>query len=256
MEVIIIKLGGSLVTNKKKPMSLRRSVIQRLAHELAELYNSNPNYRFIIGNGAGSFGHYMVHETAYREDQANMLAVANIRVATAQLNQYIIKSLVDAGLPASSFTPCSFIYESNGRVQTDSAALFNYLQQGMVPIVYGDIITQDKSTRIISTEEILEQLAQAAAANGYTIRCLIYAASVEGVLDEDNKLIPRINASNNTVKFGATAGYDVTGGMAQKVAAGRRALNLTDQVYILDGRVPGNLTKAVGLKTIGTRLTR
>lgn len=251
----MIKLGGSLVTNKKKPMSLKRSVIQRLAHELAGLYQSNPNYRFIIGNGAGSFGHYMVHKTSYLDDRASMSAVASVRVATTELNQYIVRSLVAAGMPANSFAPSSFMSESGGRVRADSATLFNYLQQGMVPIVYGDIIAQDQSTRIIATEEVLEELARAAVSEGYTIRCVIYAVSVAGVLDEQNRLIAEINTSNNKLKFGATAGFDVTGGMAQKVAAGRKALSLTDHVYVLDGRTAGNLTKAVGLKTIGTRLT-
>ena len=53
--LIIIKLGGSVVTYKDSPTpKARLSTIKNLSEELSKLHK---NYQLIIVHGAGSFGH-------------------------------------------------------------------------------------------------------------------------------------------------------------------------------------------------------
>jgi len=54
--LILIKLGGSLITDKTKPFTPKEAVIRRLGREIKETLRSFPG-RIIIGHGSGSFGH-------------------------------------------------------------------------------------------------------------------------------------------------------------------------------------------------------
>ena len=51
--MILIKLGGSIITNKEKPLSPRRKTIDNLSKSLKKI--AEP---IIIVHGGGSYGHY------------------------------------------------------------------------------------------------------------------------------------------------------------------------------------------------------
>ena len=55
-DLILIKIGGSLITDKTKPYTTRPEVIKRIAKEIKEAV-SEKDVNLIIGHGAGSFGH-------------------------------------------------------------------------------------------------------------------------------------------------------------------------------------------------------
>ncbi len=57
MELVLVKLGGSLITDKDKPYTARREVITQLVEQVSLIKHENPNLKLIIGNGAGSFAH-------------------------------------------------------------------------------------------------------------------------------------------------------------------------------------------------------
>jgi isopentenyl phosphate kinase len=117
-------------------------------------------------------------------------------------------------------------------------------------MVYDD---QDGSY-VLSTEEILETIASAWITKGHTVDSFIYCTSVDGVLDSENSVIPIITSDTPISSIGKTHGFDVTGGMAQKIEAGKRALAFTDYVYIINGSLPGTLTHAVDHQSVGTRI--
>ena len=69
----LIKLGGSLITDKRGERQLRAEVIDRLAGEIAEL-RREPGGDWLVGHGSGSFGHveaqrHRVHEGVRSADQ-------------------------------------------------------------------------------------------------------------------------------------------------------------------------------------------
>lgn len=55
MDVTLVKLGGSLITDKHAPDTARPGVIRRLAHDLARAQREG--HRLVVGHGSGSFGH-------------------------------------------------------------------------------------------------------------------------------------------------------------------------------------------------------
>ena len=255
MQAVFIKLGGSLITDKAVPKHAHVNRIKALAKEIATLYASYPRTVFFIGNGAGSYGHYAVHETKWREKKNDPMRIAKIRQVTTELHYMIRDALIDAGVPALSFAATSFSGRYKGQPKAWLESMFSYATHGSVPLVFGDMVYDDiDGSYVLSTEEILETIAKAWTKEGNTIDTFIYCTSVDGVLDANHKAIPTINAASKITSIGATHGFDVTGGMAQKITAGRQALAYTQYVYILNGTKPGSITKAMQHEAVGTRI--
>ena len=61
-ELVFLKLGGSLITDKMKPYTPLLEVMNDLALQIATSLQSQPNLRLVIGHGAGSFGHVAASE--------------------------------------------------------------------------------------------------------------------------------------------------------------------------------------------------
>ena len=55
-EIVLIKYGGSIITDKTKPLSIDYSIINKLNHQIKEILQMGLSV--IVGNGGGSFGHY------------------------------------------------------------------------------------------------------------------------------------------------------------------------------------------------------
>ena len=60
--LLLLKIGGGVITDKTKRYGLLDDVLVRLAREIADGYGKLKDTDLIIGNGAGSFAHYSAHE--------------------------------------------------------------------------------------------------------------------------------------------------------------------------------------------------
>src|SRR5512143_1461206 len=61
-DLVFLKLGGSLITEKTKRYTARFEKLQSLAHEIRSALVERPSIRLVLGHGSGSFGHYAVQE--------------------------------------------------------------------------------------------------------------------------------------------------------------------------------------------------
>lgn len=256
MASYIIKLGGGLITDKSVPRYVRQDVLEQAAHELAEMYKKHPSATWLIGNGAGSFGHYTVQAVRYKDVPADPEKIKAVRQSVIDLNVLVVTALRASGIPAKGLAPHTFMKEINGRIEFDHRAIAETYAEGEVPVVYGDVITvDDDSSRIAPTEEVLEtighwQLEQ----TGQKATACVYASSVQGVLDSKGATIPVLRQGDSLHEHKNDRDYDVTGGMAQKVAAGFEALGYAENVYIVNGAAKGHIAQALGLGRIDTRL--
>jgi isopentenyl phosphate kinase len=73
MELVFLKLGGSLITDKDTPRSPRRDVLARLAAEILYAHRQRPQMQLVIGHGSGSFGHE--HHLLVLQFEATILPV-------------------------------------------------------------------------------------------------------------------------------------------------------------------------------------
>ncbi len=255
-ELVFVKLGGSVITEKTRAETPRLDVIDRLAAEIAAARMGRPDLRLLLGHGSGSFGHVAARRYGTRQgvrDAAGWQGFAQVGAAAARLNRVVSDALLAAGLPVWSLQPSASARCRHGELQSlDVELVEQALAHGLVPLVYGDVaLDETLGATIISTEQIFAYLA----------RCLrparlILAGVVHGVFEADPLQdptahpVPEITAENwSAVKsvLGGSHGTDVTGGMLAKVtemvALARELPGLT--VHLLSAEQHGALRAAL-----------
>jgi isopentenyl phosphate kinase len=258
-KLILIKLGGSVITDKSKEYSVREGNIKRFAGEVAEALKKSSD-KIIIGNGAGSFAHVPAKKYRTKEGliaKSSVYGMAVTEDAARKLNSIVIKNFLEERLPVFSFSPASFLI-SDAKVYSKSyiEPINKALEIGSVPVVYGDVIIDKKiGCTIFSTEKILSILAKALLKD-YKIR-IIYITDVDGVYDKDGKTIPVITNKNfKSLKSSITGacGVDVTGGMLHKVEEALKLAKETGiETVLINGNKKGNLMKVIlGGKVVST----
>ena len=263
-ELVFVKLGGSVITDKTRPETVRPEMISRLAEEVASALadRSGPpgtkesELRLVLGHGSGSFGH--VAANRYRTRQgvhtlADWHGFVQVASAAARLNRIVSDAFLAAGVPVWSIQPSASARCRGGELLSlETGPLEAALSHGLVPLVYGDVALDElQGGTIISTEQIFACLA----------RCLrparlILVGAVDGVFEADPlhdpsaRRVPEISAANwNQIHnaLGGSHGTDVTGGMLAKVEEMiHLVLELPElEIYLLSGQRPGAVEMAL-----------
>ncbi|MCY4147018.1 MAG: isopentenyl phosphate kinase [Chloroflexi bacterium] len=219
---ILIKLGGSLVTDKLVANSFRRDMVRQIAAQVATLFANADGRRLVLGHGSGSFGH--VAARRYRTLQGvvsakERLGMARVGAVAAELSGLILAELLAAELPALRFPPSALLTTRDRRIASlETRPLLSALQQGSLPLVHGDVALDSQvGGAIVSTEAVFAALVEP-----LDVSEIILLGEVAGVLDDDGMVIPRITpATFPALKpwLGGASGIDVTGGMLHKVQA-------------------------------------
>lgn len=235
--LVFIKLGGSLITDKKVEASFRHDVMARLAGEIAAALHQQPDLRLVIGHGSGSFGHFAAKQygtiNGVRTAE-EWRAFAHVATVAAELNHLVAKALDTAGVPVWRFQPSATAYSRDGELTSIVAfPIKRAVEHSLVPLVYGDVsLDEIRGGTIISTERILSFLAPQ-----MNPQRILLLGEVDGVYDTTGQIIPEITPANITqveAALGGSAGTDVTGGMETKV---RDMLQLTQRIRGLTIRV-------------------
>ena len=201
MELIFLKLGGSLITQKDKPFTENREIIKRMAKEIHEA-GKEKSFRLLIGNGGGSYPHVPAKKYKTAEGIVNkesLKGIAEVQDAASRLNRIIVRALLDVGENAISIQPSSVVLTKNSRiVEFHTKPLEMFLKKDMIPVVYGDVgLDLEQGCSIISTEELFVFLAKKLKP-----KKIISAGIVDGVFNADPlknpeaKLIPKITSEN------------------------------------------------------------
>ena len=254
-DLIFIKLGGSLIT-KKKPYSLNLRKIKQLAKEIFYL-KKKYKFKILLGNGAGSFAHVSAKKFKTKEGYINeksKIGHCLVESDALTLNRILVKELIKAGIEAISVQPSASVETKNGKIKFFYLKpIKNYLKNDLVPVVFGDVISDKKrGCCILSTEEIFEYLAKKLKP-----KKIILMSKVEGVLDKNGSVIPEINQKNFS-KIGkflkGSDKIDVTGGMLHKVEEAIKMAKIGCQVFIVGGK-KGNLKEVLKGNRIGTKIS-
>lgn len=249
--MIFLKLGGSLITDKAQPQTVRPEVLARLAQEIAQALDEQSGLRLVIGHGSGSFGHpvavrYGTQRGAVRAEE--WLGFAEVWAAANQLHRLVVDALRQAHVPALGLPPsASTIAEDGEIVEMMTEPVQRALQAGLVPVVGGDVaFDRRRGATIVSTERIFGVLAERLRPNR-----VLLAGREPGVFADhpaDTRLLEVLTDRDlESLAVGKSDTPDVTGGMADKV---RWALKLARaipglEVRIFSGDPPGQLRAAL-----------
>jgi len=256
-KLILIKLGGSVITDKSKPFTAGIDVIKRLVSEIKQAGRVSGG-KIIIGHGSGSFGHTVAAKYKTQEGMVNEDSIKGLSLtadAAIKINRIVVGECLNQDLPAVSFSPLSFIYSKNGK----PLAVFTFqiekaLEIGLLPVVYGDVIMDEVTGFCIYSGEKTLDLLAIKLSKYYKIDRIIMVGDTDGVWDKKGKTIVKITPQNfsGIKKFlSGSASADVTGGMLHKV---EESLNLAKKekisTVIINGKKRGNLLKAIAGKSV------
>lgn len=258
--MILLKLGGSLITDKKTPEHARLDVIRRIATEIAAEWQAKPGLNLIIGHGSGSFGHSHASRYGTRSgaDSAEAWAgFVKVWQAADRLNRIMMDELSWAGLPVIRFAPSAMATAKNGQLaEMTIAPIQQALEAGLLPVVYGDVIfDQQQGCTIASTEDVFIYLA-----THFQVTQVLLAGIEAGVyagLPGKSEIVSTLSPDQlNAIQLGGSHAPDVTGGMLAKVNQAFQILQLHPgaNIHIFSGTAHGSITAALQGQPGGTQL--
>jgi len=261
--IVLLKLGGSLITDKTRPGVARHAAIRRLARDLAAAGDDPRGPLLLVGHGSGSFGHAAAAIgglTPGADARRRLGAISGTQHRAAELHRLVVAALVDAGAHPFSFAPSSFLCAANGRFRARFfEPIFEALERGLLPVVYGDVVLdRERGAVVVSTEELFLLLAEDAARRKRPFARAGWLGETDGVRDGDGRTIARLTAAaalRTSRRVSGASGVDVTGGMALRLRAAGALARAGIASTIVDGRKPGAIAAAIaGRASRGTRV--
>lgn len=260
--VVLVKLGGSLITEKSREETARPEVIARLAGEIARAAAMVPD-RVIVGHGSGSFGHVAASRSGIAgglrsADQLPGVSLTQDRAAA--LHRQVVAALLEAGALPFSLAPSSAVVAAAGRpVALADEPLLLALERGLLPVLYGDVVMdRDWGVSICSTEKLFDLLVRNLLAHGFAIRRVVWLGETDGLWDAEHRTIPRVSAGSfaqAVQAIGAPSGTDVTGGMLHRLESALALARLGVPSLLANGLTPGLLESALcGDEVPGTKV--
>lgn len=251
--LVIVKLGGSVITDKAVVEVFRQKLTTRLADELKAA--SGP---LIIVHGTGSYGkplavqyNYCSGILASERPEVAALAQHKDRLLHIQVLDVCLKQ----GLNVTSLPPSALFYCERQEVRTiHLAALTRHLEMGLIPVVYGDIVVDGvHGFSVCSSDNMMLALSQALRASLAIFVCDVdgvYAGGASGAWTD--KLIQEFVDTVSIMPLDNE--LDVSGGMHHKVTVAQQIAQGGAECWIINGYVEGRLSALLrGDKVIGTR---
>jgi isopentenyl phosphate kinase len=256
--VTVLKLGGSVITEKERAETLDGPALDRAAGAIADAVNAATGTSgtdtagspadLVVVHGGGSFGHHHADRHGVSTDAGTGDAGAAVEIhgAMTTLNRFVIGRLQDRGVPALPVHPLSLAHrDPSGGLTLPAGGVETLLGEGFVPVLHGDVVAHaGTGATVLSGDEIVARLAGALGADRIGL-----CSTVPGVLDADGETIDRIETYEAVGDaLGDSTATDVTGGMAGKVRS-LLGVDAPAWVFDLDG-----LTRFLSGKSPGTRI--
>ncbi len=212
-EACILKLGGSIITDKGADCTVNR---EGLAAVAAAIAGAGTAGGIVVIHGAGSCGHpeakrYHLDTGAKAGETAGIYVTHR---AVSGLNDEVVRTLREKGVQALGIHPLHTGIADNGRlIGFETRHIMKMLSLGMVPVIHGDVVMDlSRGACIVSGDQLVRYLAA-----GLGIRRVGLATDVPGVLD-GKSVVPRITRGTIAqIPIGSSSHTDVTGGMRGKI---------------------------------------
>ncbi len=251
VRMLVLKLGGSLLTDKTQPYSLRKDVLRAASAEIKACMDQGLVQKLAIVHGVGSYGHPPVIQHKLHKgfiDPAQLLPLSRTQSKVNELRAAITSSLQDEGIPVNLFHTSSIASARKGRIASmDLDAVKGFLDIGMVPVLGGDMVYDtEMGFSVGSGDQVAAILAKELRATD-----LVFATDVAGVYDMD----PKTSSNAHLIKelsldhlddFSPVNGAkpDASGAMRGKLSALiglERELQRGLRMSIISMMIPGRL---------------
>lgn len=243
--VLLLKLGGSIVTFKDKPLEFNGRAVANISKALKSIEEP-----LIIVHGGGSFGHYysVKYDIHSKVDRYSLEGVSHVRCSMVELNHLIVSTMLKNDLKPFTIQPSSFIHGKD--VDVDAIKrLKDIAEHGLVPVVHGDVMHHNNDLfYILSGDELMSIIARYV-----NPKVAVFALNVDGVYKdmESRELVRELKYANDA--FISSVSMDVTGGMKRKVREAFNIASMGIDVWLVNGfHVDRVINAFKGCETVGT----
>jgi isopentenyl phosphate kinase len=242
--MLLIKLGGSIITNKKKPLSAKRKTIDNIVSSFRKI-----NEDFVVVHGGGSFGHYwsVKYDMHTKPKKYDLKGVSIVKKSMIELNMIILDTFLKNKLNPYCLPPSDFVM-GNKPITKKILEIKKIANSGLIPITYGDALWYgNKKSYILSGDKIMSLLARVLRP-----RLSIFVLNEDG-LYSDIKTKKLIYDFKDEKIFIKKTLMDVTGGMTRKVAEASIISKMGLKVFFVNGNKPERIVNAINRKKfVGT----
>jgi isopentenyl phosphate kinase len=245
----ILKIGGSIITDKNRSALARPDEIARVAEEVA-----SSSIGLVLVHGAGSFGHVPAKMYGLPH-KFNPKGLQRTHSCVARLNQMMVDALDKAGANPMPVHPLSCIVLKGGRIEMFCIEpILEMISRSLLPVMHGDVAMDlIYGAGVVSGDQLVSHLAKAMKAGVVAV-----GTNVDGVVFQGKPLsaltredLPKISES-----LKGSSSVDVTGGMKGKLL---ELLDLSDfgiDSMIFNAGIKGQIERALRGEPIGTAVRK
>jgi len=258
----ILKIGGSVITDKTGELAARTQEIDRLAGEIQKANIKN----LIIVHGGGSFGHPSAERYAIKDglkEDSQKIGFSETHHVMTVLNGLFMDSLIWHNVPAVSITPSTCIMTENGRIKHfEDTSLKTLMKMDFMPVLYGDAVLDTKlGFTILSGDQLISVLAMR-----FDAERIVVGVDVDGLYEADPKTEKAAKMFKHLTleelkelqrKIDKSTACDVTGGMLGKVVELLPAIAQKIPVTIVNATKPNHILRVLEGETVeGTTIEK
>ena len=256
--MIILKLGGSIITDKSKKYCFKQKIMDDLARETKKAEKN-----IILVHGAGSFGHilakkYNLNQGYSKSDQ--IIGFAQTQLMVQKLNTMLLEHLQNHGINAISIPPHSILQlDDHKPIKTNLEIFKEYLKKGFTPVTFGDVVLDLKLGFSICSGDLLVEILT----EHYKPEKVIFAIDEDGLFTSNPKIDENAEFIESTtvdqlekLSTSLDAHADVTGGMKGKIDTIKKIAGFGVDTFMVNGKIPDRLYKTlIGEETRGTKIS-
>ncbi|MCP4761876.1 MAG: isopentenyl phosphate kinase family protein [archaeon] len=234
-DIVIMKIGGSVITDKNKPLSIRKNIIDQIIDEIIKF-----GKKLIIIHGGGSYGHplakkYSIMDGINSEIEEQYLGLAETHNAMVKLNSILIDKFLEKKRSAISLQTSSLFIDGEKMSFFGTEHIERLLQLKIIPVLYGDIVLhREKGFSIISGDKIIPILCN--SIKKFRVSKVLFCIDQDGLIG-NNGLINEISCSDlekiELSKFKEK--IDVTGGIKGKLDEIIQIVKTGIEVQLING---------------------
>jgi len=257
--MFIIKLGGSVITDKSKQEFFRQNIMDNLSKEIKKADKD-----IILVHGAGSFGHilakkYELNEGFKYDKQIEGFSVTHAMVQ--KLNVLVLSSLHNHRVPAVSIAPHSILRLDDHILDVINYKIFKeYLDKSFTPVTFGDVVLDKKLGFSICSGDLLVKVL----AEYFKPEKIIFVLDEDGLYTSNPKIDKNAEFIDSTTAdklkkliTSLDKHADVTQGMKGKIDTISEIAKLNIDTILLNGNKHERLYKAlIGENIKGTIVHR
>jgi isopentenyl phosphate kinase len=249
-DLVLVKLGGSVVTFKDKRLTPNYQAINNICKSIRKL-----DKPIIIVHGGGSFGHYwsVKYDMHTRPKKYDTEGISIVHQSMVTLNETIISAMKRHNLFPYSIMPSSLTFKlkpCNERILD----LGIIAKRKIIPVTFGDVVHFERGMFSILSGDVLMTML----AGILKPAKVIFAVNVDGVYQNMNngKIVNEIDNTNLKSLEISRVKSDITGGMRRKLNEATKMASQGMDVIIVNGLVPRRIIDAITNKKVDGTLIR